>query len=102
MEMKMSQENFDIVKKIEKGMDELGVKIDTMADTIKNLRVENSILKKENQELKELAGVSTTVTDAIKQSSPFQDFFNSLLKNKKDEPKMSCPVIHKEVNDGHK
>ncbi len=99
MEMKMSQENFDIVKKIEKGMDELGVKIDTMADTIKNLRLENADLKKENQELKELAGVSTT-TD--KTSNPFQDFFNHILNKKNDEPKMSCPVMHKEVNDGHK
>ncbi len=98
MEMKMSQENFDIVKKIEKGMDELGVKIDTMADTIKNLRVENCILKQENQQLKELAGVSTSKEE---KSSPFRDFFNILL-NKKDEPKMSCPVMHKEVDDGHK
>ena len=76
----MSQD-FDIVKKIEKGMDALGVKLDDLIKKINNLQKENLELKEENARLKNALGITTTVVPTEKVVTAFSENQNLKLMN---------------------
>lgn len=73
--------NQDIVKKIEKGMDELGLKLDGLVKQVTDLQKENVNLKEENKLLKDAIGITTTVVPTEKIVTTFFENQNLKLMN---------------------